>query len=214
MRQIDIQTWERREHFNLFRTFDHPHFNMCANMDLTKFYPAVKARGLSFTVALVYILTRAANAIPEFRLRIRGEEVVEYDIVHPSITILVDEDRFSFCTFDYAEDFKLFAANAEEMIACVKENLTLEDPPDRNKLLFMSAIPWVSFTSFMHPIHLDPADSIPRFAWGKTFEEGDSLKMPLSVQAHHALMDGVHMGRYYIQVQEGFDQFDKVLGDG
>ena len=213
MRKIDIQTWERREHFNHFRSFDHPHFNMCANMDLTKFYPAVKAHGFSFTAALVYILTRTANAIPEFRLRFNGEEVFEYEVVHPSVTILVDEDRFSFCFIEFTENFKQFAANAEEMIARVKENLTLEDPPDRDKFLFMTSIPWVSFTSFMHPIHLDPADSIPRFAWGKTFKEGDSLKMPLSVQAHHALMDGVHMGRYYIKVQEGFDQFDKVLGE-
>lgn len=211
MRQIDLQTWARREHFNFFRKFDHPHFNMCANVDLTKFYPAAKKSGHSFTVALMYILTRAANAIPEFRLRFQGEEVFEYEVVHPSVTILVDEDRFSFSFMDYVEDFKKFAANAEETIARVKQNLTLEDPPDRDRFLFMSSIPWVSFTSFTHPMNLDPGDSIPRFAWGKTFKEGASLKMPLSVQAHHALMDGVHMGRYYIQVQEDFDQFDKIL---
>jgi chloramphenicol O-acetyltransferase type A len=213
MRQIDIQTWERREHFNFFRNFDHPHFNMCANVDLTKFYPAAKKSGHSFTVALMYILTRAANAIPEFRLRFQGEEVFEYEVVHPSVTILVDDNRFSFSFIDYVEDFKQFAPNAEESIARVKENLTLEDPPDRDRFLFMTSIPWVSFTSFMHPIDFDPPDSIPRFAWGKTFKEGDSLKMPLSVQAHHALMDGVHMGRYYIQVQEDFDQFDRILGE-
>ena len=211
MRKIDIQTWERREHFNHFRTFDHPHFNMCANMDLTRFYPTVKARGLSFTAALVYILTRTANAIPEFRLRFHGDEVFEYEVVHPSVTILLDEDRFSFSFFEYTEDIKQFDTHVQKVIAHVKENLTLEDPPDRDKFLFMTSIPWVSFTSFTHPIHLDPPDSIPRFAWGKTFEEGDSLKMPLSVQAHHALMDGVHMGRYYIQVQELFDQFDKIV---
>jgi chloramphenicol O-acetyltransferase type A len=55
---------------------------------------------------------------------------------------------------------------------------------------------WVSFTSFKHPIHSQPADSVPRFAWGKLFEDGEYFKMP-SVQAHHALMDGVHMGRFF-----------------
>jgi chloramphenicol O-acetyltransferase type A len=38
-------------------------------------------------------------------------------------------------------------------------------------------------------------------AWGKRFEDSGRLKMPLSVQGHHALMDGVHMGRYYEMVQ-------------
>lgn len=211
MRKIDLQTWPRRQHFNLFRGFDHPHFNMCANMDITKFHSHVKEGNITLTVAVAYLLSKAANVVPEFRYRIRGEEVVEHEVVHPSITILVDEDRFSFCTFDYDENFKTFAANAEEQIASVKAELTLEDEPGRDDLLFMSIIPWVSFTSFMHPIHLDPPDSIPRFAWGKFFKEGDKLKMPLSVQGHHALMDGVHMGRYYAQVEADLERPEEVF---
>jgi chloramphenicol O-acetyltransferase type A len=214
MRQIDIQTWPRREHFKVFNTFDYPHFSLCANVDLTTFYPFVKKRGISFTVAVVYVLARAANAIPEFRYRIREGRVVEHDIVHPSATILTDDDLFSFCSFEYIEDFSEFAVKAAERIACVKDELTLEDGPEQDDLLYMSAIPWVSFTSFMHPLHLHPADSVPRFAWGKFFEEGESLKMPLSVQGHHALMDGIHIGRYYAEVQGYFQQPRVVLGDG
>jgi chloramphenicol O-acetyltransferase type A len=72
----------------------------------------------------------------------------------------------------------------------------------------MTAIPWVSFTGFMHPMQLHPADSIPRFAWGKFFQEGDQLKMPLSVQGHHALLDGYHVGKFYQLVQDYFNQFE------
>jgi chloramphenicol O-acetyltransferase type A len=151
---------------------------------------------------MAYVLSRAANAIPEFRFRIRAGNVVEHEIVHPSFTYIVDEDLFIFCTIDYIEDFSEFAARAAERIAYLIEHPTLEDEPGRDDLLFMTAIPWVSFTSFKHPMHLQPADSVPRFAWGKFFEDGESLKMPLSVQAHHALMDGVHMGRFYAKAQD------------
>ena len=88
MHHINLETWPRREHFEVFRTFDMPHFNMCANVDLTAFYSFVKGHGISLNLATVYVLTRAANAVPEFRYRIRGEEVVEYEIVHPSSTIM------------------------------------------------------------------------------------------------------------------------------
>ncbi len=212
MRRIDIQTWPRREHFRVFRDWDYPHFSMCVNVDLTTFHPVVKQRGFSFTVGIVYVLTRAANAIPEFRYRIRPGEVVEHEIVHPSGTILADEDLFSFCTFDYTEDFSLFAARADEQIAYMKEHPTLGNEQGRDDLLYMTAIPWVSFTSFMHPLQLHPADSVPRFAWGKFFEEGRVLKMPLSVQGHHALMDGMHMGRFYAEVQSYLQQPEVVLG--
>jgi chloramphenicol O-acetyltransferase type A len=213
MRHIDLETWPRREHFRVLSAWDYPHFNMCANVDLTAFYPAVKERGVSINVAMVYVLARAANAIPEFRYRIRGEEVIEHDVVHPATTILMDGDLFTFCTFSYSEDFTLFAAQAAEQIAYVKEHLTLEDEPGRDDLLFMTAIPWVSFTSFMHAIHLSPADSVPRFAWGKFFQDGELLKMPLSVQAHHALMDGVHMGSYYAKVQDYLHDPGFVVGE-
>ena len=108
MRHINLKTWPRREHFEVFRTFDLPHFNICANVDLTAFYPFIKEQGISFNLAMVYVLTRAANAVSEFRYRIRGEEVVEHEIVHPSSTIMGKNDVFSFCSMEYVESFHGF----------------------------------------------------------------------------------------------------------
>ncbi len=213
MRHISLETWPRRDHFKVFSTWDYPHFSLCANVDLTAFYLAVKQRGISFTVAIVYVLARAANAIPEFRYRIRPDGVVEHEIVHPSTTILTKEDLFSFCNFEYAADFALFAPRAAEQIAYMQEHPTVKAQPGRDNVLYMTAIPWVSFTSFMHPLQLYPADSVPRFAWGRFFEDGESLKMPLSVQGHHALMDGLHVGRFYAEVQEYLHRPETVLGD-
>jgi len=212
MHKIDMQTWPRRTHFERYSTFAHPHFSMCANVDLTAFYPAVQRRGLSLTVAITFVLAHAANAIPAFRYRIRSGEVVEHAVVHPSITILTDEDLFSYCTFEYTKDFSMFAARAAQKIAHAKENPTLEDEPGQDDLLFMTTIPWVTFTSFMHALPSHPADSIPRIAWGKFFEQDAALKMPLNVQVHHALIDGLHVGRFYAKVQDDLDTPDLVLG--
>jgi chloramphenicol O-acetyltransferase type A len=214
MRTIDMSNWSRREHFEVFSSFDYPHFNMCADVDLTSFLPITKERDFSFTVALVYVLARAANQIPEFRQRIRGDAVIEHKVVHPSFTVLVEGDLFSFCTVEFAEEFRTFASTATETIALVKENPTLKDEPGQDNLLFMTAIPWVSFTSFMHPLHMNPVDSVPRIAWGKVFEDSGRFKMPLSVQGHHGLMDGIHVGRYYSEVQGSFNLPSTILGEG
>ena len=212
MRRINQETWPRQEHFALFSTYDYPHFSMCANIDLTAFHPFVRRRNISFTVAIVYVLARAANAVPEFRYRIRQGEVVEHEVVHPATTILAHDDTFGFCFFDYTEDFTVFATTAEDNIVNVTERPTLAGGLGRDDWLYMTAIPWVSFTSFMHPLHLSPVDSIPRFAWGKFFEDGKVVKMPLSVQGHHAVMDGLHMGRLYERVQDYLYHPDSVLG--
>jgi chloramphenicol O-acetyltransferase type A len=211
MHTIDMQTWSRRQHFNLYNSFNHPHFNMCANVDLTGFLPYIKQYAISFNSAMVYLISCTANAIPEFRYRIHGEIVVEHEIVHPSTTILVSEDVFSFCSLKYVNDFRDFLAEYAKQVAYIKGHPTLENASADDDILFMTAIPWISFTSFMHPINMHPCDSIPRFAWGKYFMQGERVSMPLSVQGHHALMDGIHMARFYEKIQGYLDEPGELL---
>jgi chloramphenicol O-acetyltransferase type A len=211
MRYIDLQTWPRRKHFEVYNAFDYPHINLCANVEITALHAFVKQRALSLNITLVYLFARVANAIPEFRYRIREGQVVEHEVVHPSSTIMTEGDLFSFCTIPYVEGYATFAERAERIIARLSEHPKLEDEPGQDDLLFMTGIPWVSFTSLQHPIHMHPVDSVPRISWGKFFPERTALKMPLSVQVHHALMDGVHLGRYYMQVQDYLDRPERLL---
>ena len=199
---IDMDSWPRRKHFEIYNGFDYPHINLCADVDVSDFYPAMKSASISFTVAVTYLVSKVANGITEFRYRIRDGRVVEHDVVHPSITILTKEELFSFCTIPFVKDFSDFCARANQAIEHYKKNPTLEDEPGQDDLLFTTNLPWVSFTGMMHPIHLSPVDSVPRIAWGKVRDESGVLKMPLSVQGHHGLMDGLHIGRYFEHFQE------------
>jgi len=210
MRTIDMQTWSRREHYEHFSTYGYPHWGLCANVDISEFYAAVKEGGYSITIALIYLIARTSNDIPEFRYRIRDDQVIEHEVVNPGFTFLVDNDAFSFCLVDYVEEFATFAKKAAEKIAYIKENPWVHQVPE-DDVLYMTAIPWVSFTSFLHPMRLQPEDSIPRFAWGKFIDEGGLLKMPLGVQGHHALLDGVHAGRFYTGIQEYLSNPEGIL---
>ncbi|MFN2280316.1 MAG: CatA-like O-acetyltransferase, partial [Anaerolineales bacterium] len=62
------------------------------------------------------------------------------------------------------------------------------------------------------PLKLMPGDSVPRFAWGKYQEADGRMKMPLSVQGHHALMDGLHAGIFYQRFQELLDRPEQIEG--
>ena len=166
MRTIDMQTWSRQNHFKLFSSYGYPHWGICANIDLTAFYPAVKQRGQSFTIAMVYLISRAANAIPEFRYRIQEDKVVEHDVVNPGFTFLTEEDTFSFCFADYDEDFSAFAVHVAERIAFVKENPGVPTIPE-DDVLYMTSIPWVSFTGFLHPMRLQPEELHTTICVGK-----------------------------------------------
>lgn len=202
MRYIDLEHWPRRKHFEFFRTLDYPHFNLTANVEISETYSFCKTQQLSLFKTITYIAAAAANAVPQFRQRIREGQVVEHEVAHPSVTVMSGEDVFSFCHVTYTPNFQQFLVNMEHAIETVKNAPTLEESPERgDDVLYMTSIPWIAFTGVTHPIHLHPVDSVPRIAWGKFFEEGETRRMPLSVQAHHALVDGIHVARYFQQFQ-------------
>ncbi|WP_214758007.1 tetratricopeptide repeat protein [Exiguobacterium sp. s123] len=213
MKKIEIETWARRKHFEFFKAFDAPHFNVTANVDVTNLYTYAKESNQSFFKLFLYGAVRAANAIPELRYRIRGEEVVEHEVVHPSFTVMLDEDVFNFCAAMFYEDLPTFLQEVTTRMEQAGDEVVVgdEEPDD---LLYITSVPWVTFTSIMHPTHQQQHDSVPRIAWGKFERQGERLVMPLSVQAHHALVDGVHIGKYYETLQAWLDEdFAKKVTD-
>ncbi len=178
---------------------NHPHYCICVNVDITKLLPYLKSREIMFTPAVVYLISRVANEIPSFRQRIRGEKVIEYERVNPSFSVNTKvSDVFSFCEVEYQVSASAFIQSAKAQMKRMEEHPVLEDQ-ERDDYLFLSSLPWVSFTGLTHAMHYHPCDSVPRITWGKYFEEGDKIKMPLSLQVHHALVDGRHIGQYYMR---------------
>jgi len=49
-------------------------------------------------------------------------------------------------------------------------------------------------------------DSIPKIALGKLTQNGDRMRMPLSIEVHHGMMDGLHVGQFIHTLQELFNQ--------
>lgn len=203
MKEIKFQHPHRQAHFNFFNQMTQPHFNICANIDLTHFLPFLKNNRLPFTPSIVYLIAKTANEIPEFRWRIQEEKVIEHSVVHPSFTVYTEvADVFSFCEVAFNQDYQTFIQQAIRQIKAMKQNPSFSDKNGRDDYLFLSAIPWVSFTGFQHAMQLNPTDSVPRIVWGKYFEEAGRIKMPLSVQVHHALVDGRHVGQFFQKIEE------------
>lgn len=211
MKFIDIENWKRKDHYNYFKQLNYPHFNICGNIDITKFYRYIKEKELPFFISILYASTKTANNIKEFRCRIRDDKVLEHETVNPSFTVMTEGEVFSFCTVKFIDGFNNFKTNTLKEIEKTKNNVSMKDEPGRDDLLYITSIPWVSFTNITHPIQMNPVDSIPRISWGKYFEESGKIKLPLSVQAHHALVDGIHVGQYFNTIQKILDNPQEYL---
>ena len=205
---LDLDGWRRREHFEFFRGFDNPFFNVCAPVEVTALYERSRQpEGPSFFLATLHLSLTAANEIEEFRYRIRGHRVLIHDFLHASSTVLRSDGTFGFAYFELDSAFSRFQEQGEETLARVGGSTGTLDPlEERDDLIHYSVIPWVSFTSFSHARNWGKGDSVPKLTFGKHFQDGEKRRMPVSVEVHHALMDGLHVGRF-------FERFQALLDD-
>lgn len=206
MRKIDLKTWKRKDHFDYYQAVDYPHFNITANIDITNLKKFCSDHNHRFFNVLVYFVSKAVNEIEEMRMRVRNDDVIVHDVIHPTFTVLKEDDTFSFCEVPFNLDYKSFYDLCDHNIKVVKEEGGLEDEPGRDDYIFISSVPWISFTSITHPVQMSPVDSVPRITWGKYFEQGDKVLLPFSVQVHHGLVDGLHLGRLFENLQKMLNQ--------
>lgn len=215
-RWLDLDAWPRREHYELFRHYEQPFFNVCAEVDVTRLVQASRAAGgPSFFVASFHASLRALNEVEEFHYRIREGGVLVHDVVHGGSTVLRPDGTFAFAYFDYTPDFERFERHAEEVLRAAGQTGVPIDPQDeRDDLIHYSVLPWISFTSFAHARRASALDSTPKIVFGRYSQEGASIRMPVSVEVHHALMDGLHVGRFLDGFQERLQGFEPGAGEG
>ncbi|HKP46089.1 MAG TPA: chloramphenicol acetyltransferase [Pyrinomonadaceae bacterium] len=199
---LDIDRWPRRQLFEFFLSYDNPYFNVCLHLDVSELLACLHDRkGASISLAYHYFALRAANDIEPFRYRLRDDKVLIHEVVNGGTTVLLPNESFTFAYFDYDVDFDRFMTSAERKINETLSGAVFEPTP-RDNLIYFTTLPWVSFTSFAHARKRGRGDSVPRIAFGKFLRENGRTMLPISVEVHHALMDGLHVGRFVNRLQD------------
>ncbi|NNF36239.1 MAG: hypothetical protein HKN68_19200 [Saprospiraceae bacterium] len=194
---IDIEQWNRKETFNFYLSYDQPCFNITAHIKVNSMLNESRTQNFPLGLLSLYYITVAANQVDAFRLRLENLKPVQYDEIYPGCTILYDDETFGFAYFKYFQDKALFISEGKKVIEQQKKNKTFVPKASDNGLIHCSIIPWISFTSFSHATskHGDP--SIPKIVIGKIYKKDDESWMPISVEVHHALVDGLQVGKYF-----------------
>jgi chloramphenicol O-acetyltransferase type A len=205
---LDLENWNRKEHFLFFKQMEEPFFGLTVEIDCTKAYATAKDLKTSFFVYYLHKTMVAVNTIEAFRYRIMDESICIYDTIDVSATIMRADHTFGFSLIPYSPDFDVFAANAFSEIERIQNTaglFTRAFPLDN--LIHFSAIPWVNFTALSHSRSYTFPDSCPKISFGKMTIAADGKRtMPMSIHAHHGLMDGYHVGQFVDCFQELMNQ--------
>ena len=180
---------------------------MTSTLDVTGFCPWVKARRLSFYYSLIYATMSVMNDLPDYLYKIRGRQVVKHDHLDPSFVVMDrDTHLLKILTVPFGGTIEEFCARCVRQEAEQKVPFPPAESEARDDLVYISCLPWMSFTSLTNEMDTNPDDSIPRVTWGKFEEREGRLLLPYAVQLNHRLLDGWHLSQLVGGVQAWIDQ--------
>lgn len=198
---LDLDAWPRAGSFRFFLGFEIPFFNLCAEVRVTPTLAWCRASGASFALASWFLCQEAVNELEPFRYRLRGQRVWVHDTIYVATTVLEADETFSFRHLPHAPTFDAFVEGARRAMESDRSGAPLDDRPDEDGLIHGSTLPWLRFTSVAHARSLSGQGSVPKIVFGRATEVGDEVVMPVSVEVHHALMDGLHVARYFALIE-------------
>jgi chloramphenicol O-acetyltransferase type A len=207
--EIDMATWPRANQFRLFRGYAKPHFATTVRLCVTALLTSGKARDVSPYRACLYAIGAGIDAVPELRTRFSPDDSLrQHDRVGLSMTVPTADGGFNFGYVFYEADFARFdRAAAAELEAAANAQTFQANDGVREDVVYLSCLPWIDYTAINNAIS-GPDDCIPRVSWGKfTQDDAGRWRMPMTLEVHHAIADGAHVGAYFNAVQAALDQF-------
>jgi chloramphenicol O-acetyltransferase type A len=206
---IDLESYPRKDLYKHFLTFEIPVVTRTIQIDVSALLAYAKSRGLRFSLTLGFVLTRATNHVPELRHRILHDELVSYDRIIPSFTILGPDKKIYFSKGVFSDRFKDdYSSNA----AIIERAAQGQEPnigSDNQGQIFITNNPWNTFTSLSFPYSRRVA-SMPVFGIGKMFQSNGRTMAPLAIQTHHGLTDGYHIGHFLDNMNRHLEDPDMI----
>ncbi|WP_207431900.1 CatA-like O-acetyltransferase [Sabulibacter ruber] len=202
--QITVEGWAREEQFRFFKTFTQPFFNVHTEVDITPLYVYCKQNQVSVFLAYLYVTLEAARATENFRLRLEGDDVVLYDGLDLSTTVLKDNHTIAFVSLPYKDTFLEFCTNSRELITAAKTSKEFFIGHQGPDLLHITTLPWFKSYGLEHATSVNPQEAgVPKIAFGQLDLQPDKVILPVSIALHHALADGYHIHQF-LQQMNGF----------
>jgi chloramphenicol O-acetyltransferase type A len=202
---VDLTAWPRADQFRFFRTYEKPHYAVTSRIDVTRLLARRKASGISSYRACLYGIGVGIHAVAELSMRFRGDQVTLYDRIDLSMTVPLSDGNFRYAYVPFDPDFTRFDAQAAGIIAEVAAGGSLNaNTGQRDDLAYLSCMPWLDYTSINNALP-HAQDCIPRVSWGKFVEGAGRWSMAMTIEVHHALVDGRQVGDYFAAVQSALD---------
>ncbi len=208
-RLIEMEQWERREHFKYYMDTLPCGYSLTAKLDVTGLLARLREQGVRFYPAMLYLIASTVNGTREFCMGVDGEGRPGFwDEMHLVHTVFHEDDKtFSDIWTNYHEDFSVFRESLERDIREYGDKKGAKVKPGQPPNFFcVSCTPWLHYEGYSAYCAGGRPALFPVITFGKYEEENGRLRLPLTVTISHAAADGYHTSMFFQDLQERIDR--------
>lgn len=204
--KIDMNEWDRGRLFEAYIERMRVVMSLTADVNVAPMLNFTKTNGLKFYPAMIWAVSKTVNARDEFKYgwNERGK-LIKWDFVSPSYAEFHKDDEKCMKTVtEYSDDLfdfhERFLKDREKYKN--SRGFVANRPPN---FFDVSCLPWLRYRSFDMHVFDDGKFLAPVVTWGKYERDGGRCLMPLTMNIHHAVADGFHLARFFIELQALID---------
>lgn len=197
--EINPQECCRAEAFNMWMSSPQPMVTVVKTFDVSRLRKASRKTGIKFNVLLCWCICKAASSIEEFYLLPEPGHLYRYDKLAVNVIVQNAKGGITLCDVPYSEDIRQFNADYLQITsqaARTCQSTLLEDA----MIIGTSALPQTELDMIVN--QYSGRWNNPFLAWGKYRKGWFKTTLPISMQFHHAQMDGIQACRFLNNLQE------------
>ena len=200
---VDLSEWSRG---NLFKYYiDHMRvvMSLTVDIDVAPLIRYGKRNGLKFYPTMLWLVSKAVNDHNEFKYGWdESGNLIKWDYISPSYTDFHQENEsFIKIVTEYSDNLTVFHRRfLSDRERFRMQNGIIEDRPPN--FFDVSCLPWVKYKHFDFHVFEEGKFLAPVITWGKYEATGEQIMMPLTMNIHHAVADGFHLSRFFLEVQK------------
>lgn len=208
--KLNMEKWPRKEIFKHFIEDVRCVITITADVEVGNVVRFCKEKGYSFYPTFIFIVSHVVNQQEELKIRINNEgELILWDRVDPSYVVFHPEDQlFTRLISQYYPDFAECYSQITADMRKHQNKRAFEINYENQNTFDVSCLPWMHYKSCDLHVYDSGIYLAPVITWGKFQENSEGkINMPLTMQIHHAVADGFHIGQFFQNVEKTIESW-------
>ena len=201
--EINPQDSSRAEAFSMWISSPVPMVTLVKTFDVTRLVKVSKKSSMKFNVLICWCICKAASSIEEFFLLPVPGHLYRFDKLAVNVVVLNDKGGITLCDVPYSEDISQFNTDYLE-ITCQAAKTCKSTSLEDSMIIGTSALPHTELDCIVN--QYSGRWNNPFLVWGKYRKGLFKTTLPISLQFHHAQMDGMQACRFLNNLQHEIKQ--------